>query len=175
MFIASQIALKNLKICKESSITSYSLVIGLVTYAIIYFYILFYNPDLLSVFNNFIIYIIGIDILLSAFYYSTQSIEVNDDLSDSIETESEIDLIENVTDNDELSIVEDDIEELEDNVEPIKPVEPVELEMEVVETLNVEESEQNAFEKDLLDRIEVGEINNQVKKRGRKKKETLQI
>lgn len=169
MFIASQLALKKLDLCKESSITSYSLVIGLVTYAIIYFYILFYKPDLMSLFNNFIIYIIGLDMLLATFYYTIGTKEHSNsqpenELGSDTESDLELDLIENITDADDIDIendIEDDIEEdIEDDIEEADQIE------EVVENLIEEPSEQNAFEKDLLDTIERTEV----KKRGRKKK-----
>lgn len=69
MFIVSQLVLRNAKMCFPSSIPSYSVAIGLVLYATIYLYLLFYYEDYISVFNKFIIYIIGIDLLLSAFYH----------------------------------------------------------------------------------------------------------
>lgn len=69
MFILSQILLKQINICNNNSVTTYSIAIGLIIYTSIYLYLLFYNDEYLSVFNKFIIYIIGIDLLLSAFYY----------------------------------------------------------------------------------------------------------
>jgi hypothetical protein len=60
--------------CVSSSIPSYSVAIGLVLYASIYLYLLFYHEDYIGIFNRFIIYIVGIDLLLSAFYH----LSVND-------------------------------------------------------------------------------------------------
>lgn len=72
--------------CVPSSIPSYSVAIGLVLYAAIYLYLLFYHEDYIGIFNKFIIYIIGVDLLLSAFYYlsandTTQSNELSHDLN----------------------------------------------------------------------------------------------
>lgn len=69
MFILSQYILKHIKVCNFTDITTYSIAIGLIIYTSIYLYLLFYNNELLSIFNKFIIYIISIDLLLSTFYY----------------------------------------------------------------------------------------------------------
>lgn len=69
MFIVSQLVLRNAKMCVPSSTPSYSVAIGLVLYATIYLYLLFYYEDYIGIFNKFIIYVIGIDLLLSGFYH----------------------------------------------------------------------------------------------------------
>jgi len=67
MFILSQIALHKSGI-SSNSVPSYSVATGLLIYAVIYMYILYYHSEYASMFNKFVIYIIGIDLLLSAFY-----------------------------------------------------------------------------------------------------------
>jgi hypothetical protein len=77
MFILSQYILKHLNICNFTDITTYSIAIGLIIYTSIYLYLLFYNNELLSIFNKFIIYIISIDLLLSTFYYLNNETQYN--------------------------------------------------------------------------------------------------
>lgn len=62
-FFLSQLYCKNKKIN-----TTYSIGLGLVFYSAFYLYFLFYNNDLLPFFNNSLIYIVGIDLLLTTFY-----------------------------------------------------------------------------------------------------------
>ena len=73
MFIISQSILNKSKLCNFESISTYSIASGMVVYASIYLYLLFYNNEYLSLFNKFIIYIVGIDLLLSTFYYFNSS------------------------------------------------------------------------------------------------------
>jgi hypothetical protein len=67
-------------ICKNKSIdTTYSIGIGLVFYASLYIYFLFFNSELLPFFTNTLIYVIGIDLLLTTFYsYQDEQINEND-------------------------------------------------------------------------------------------------
>jgi hypothetical protein len=70
MFVISQYLLNASGTCKNvNQVSTYSIVTGLVLYASIYLYLLFYNEEYLNIFNKFIIYIIIIDLLLSTFYY----------------------------------------------------------------------------------------------------------
>lgn len=69
MFVLSQYLLNASGMCKTQQILSYSIALGLIVYSSIYLYLLFYNNDYLSIFNKFIIYIVVVDLLLSAFYY----------------------------------------------------------------------------------------------------------
>lgn len=70
MFVVSQYLLNVSGMCKNSQqISTYSIALGLILYSSIYLYILFYNNEYLSIFNKFIIYIVIVDLLLSAFYY----------------------------------------------------------------------------------------------------------
>jgi hypothetical protein len=73
MFVISQFALHKSNMCKFNNISTYAIASGLIVYASIYLYLLFYNNDYVSLFNKFIIYIIGIDLLLSTFYYFNTS------------------------------------------------------------------------------------------------------
>ena len=69
MFVLSQYLLNASGMCKTQQILSYSIALGLILYSSIYLYLLFYNDEYLSIFNKFIIYIVVVDLLLSAFYY----------------------------------------------------------------------------------------------------------
>ena len=73
MFVISQVILHKSNMCKVDNISTYAIATGLVIYAAIYLYLLFYNNEYISLFNKFIIYIIGIDLLLSTFYYFNTS------------------------------------------------------------------------------------------------------
>ena len=128
MFIISQYLLNNLSTTDLEYTSIYAIGIGLVVYACIYLYFLFYNEEFLSIFNKFIIYIIGIDLLLSSFYYARNknSLEYNqvgnsDNISDNISDETvsvdevdidddiEVDIDENILDEHQFNI-ESDIE-----------------------------------------------------------------
>jgi hypothetical protein len=117
MFIISQYLLNNLSSNKLEYTSIYAIAIGLVVYACIYLYFLFYNEEFLSIFNKFIIYIIGIDLLLSSFYYANtknsleyKQIENSDNFSDDTVSEAE-----NIFE--EEDIFEEDIFEEEDILE----------------------------------------------------------
>jgi hypothetical protein len=69
MFIISQYLLHKSKLCSSDNISTYSIAVGLIIYSSIYLYLLYYNNDFLFIFNKFIIFIIGIDLLLSTFYH----------------------------------------------------------------------------------------------------------
>uniref|UniRef100_A0A6C0DWD0 Transmembrane protein n=1 Tax=viral metagenome TaxID=1070528 RepID=A0A6C0DWD0_9ZZZZ len=73
MFIVSQILLNQTNVCETKNISTYAIALGLTTYAIVYVYMLFYNTEGMSSFNNYIFYLIGIDLFLSAFYSYYQS------------------------------------------------------------------------------------------------------
>jgi len=66
MFIVSQFLLHKLNI---TNVSTYSIAIGLALYAGIYLYILYYQNDYIFLFNKVLIYLIGLDLLLSAFYH----------------------------------------------------------------------------------------------------------
>ena len=77
MFIISQYALQKSNACNNVDISTYSIVTGLVIYGGIYLYFLFYNNEYLSLFNKFVVYILGIDLLLSTFYTYNTNINEN--------------------------------------------------------------------------------------------------
>lgn len=94
MFVVSQFILNKSGICKNQQL--YSIALGLILYSSVYLYILFYNNEYLNIFNNFIMYIVIIDLLLSAFYYfsiqnthSIDLIEANEDNEDDEDDEEE--------------------------------------------------------------------------------------
>lgn len=103
MFVLSQYLLNASGMCKTQQILSYSIALGLILYSSIYLYLLFYNEEYLSIFNKFIIYIVVVDLLLSAFYYFNIQ-EKNDAPKLQIKSKEELD-----NDSDE----EDDDEEIE--------------------------------------------------------------
>lgn len=150
MFIISQYLLNNLSSTDLEYTSIYAIGIGLVVYACIYLYFLFYNEEFLSIFNKFIIYIIGIDLLLSSFYYAHnknsleyKQVENSDNISDNISDETvsvdEDDIeddnfehhihTEDLLENDEFNI-ESDVESnlhvsVDDNVDVQENVEPL--------------------------------------------------
>jgi hypothetical protein len=70
MFAISQVILNTTGAFKNiNQISTYSIITGLVLYASIYLYLLFYNEEYVNIFNKFVIYVIMIDLLLSIFYY----------------------------------------------------------------------------------------------------------
>jgi hypothetical protein len=69
MFIISQYLLHKSNLCNSDNISTYSIAVGLLIYSSIYLYLLYYNNEFLFIFNKFIIFIIGIDLLLSTFYH----------------------------------------------------------------------------------------------------------
>ena len=72
MFIISQYILKQSNMIPDlMTMTTYSVVSGIVIYAGLYAYILLYNKSLLPFFNKIITYVVGVDVLLSMIYYYT--------------------------------------------------------------------------------------------------------
>jgi hypothetical protein len=160
MFIASQLALRTTS-CVSSSIPSYSVAIGILLYASIYLYILFYHNEYISVFNKFIIYIVGIDLLLSAFYhmssneeppsnYSSFSQEIPNSETIQITSPSQDDIESDNTDaigsdtsseNNDISLF-DELEGIEELPEELDGIEELEQNVEVpveIEELTLEE------------------------------------
>ena len=78
MFILTQYLLKTLlnKNLSKNSLQTYTIITGLVVYTMFYSYFLIYNTELLPYFNKIIIYIVGIDLLLTAFYNYCFNIEL---------------------------------------------------------------------------------------------------
>lgn len=163
MFIISQYLLNNLNMGKLENISIYAIGIGLVVYACIYLYFLFYNDEYVSLFNKFIIYIIGIDLLLSSFYYShnknsldytnTEKLsDQEDDLSDESNISEEYEI------NDEISHHLHDIEGLDvDDVEEtdLESNYEVEAEAEAEDVLEAEEKIDIKVEDEAKDKIDV--------------------
>lgn len=72
MFIISQYILKQSNVVPDlMTMTTYSIVSGIVIYASLYAYILLYHKSLLPFFNKIIAYVVGVDVLLSMIYYYT--------------------------------------------------------------------------------------------------------
>ena len=70
MFIISQYILKKSNLIPDIiTVSTYSSVIGIIIYASIYIYFLTYNREILPFFNKIIIYIVGVDLLLSIIYF----------------------------------------------------------------------------------------------------------
>lgn len=122
MFIFSQLLLNFYK-CNKNNIPSYSIVVGLLLYATIYLYILYKHTDYIVLFNKFIIYIVGVDLLISSVYYLSNNSFKNNNFSNLTFTPipSSLPKIEtNDTENNYDSDVSDDelLEtDVEDNVE----------------------------------------------------------
>ncbi len=91
MFILSQLILNISGTYKTQQILSYSIILGLIIYSSIYLYFLFYNNEYLNIFNKFLIYIVMIDLLLSAFYYFNLGDHDENDESDETEASNESD------------------------------------------------------------------------------------
>ena len=70
MFVISQFILHKSNFSNLENTSTYSIALGLIVYLSIYLYILFYNADLIYIFNKFIIFIVGIDLLFSTLYYN---------------------------------------------------------------------------------------------------------
>jgi hypothetical protein len=166
MFVISQFVLHKSNMCKFDNISTYAIGSGLIVYAAIYLYLLFYNNDYVSLFNKFIIYIIGIDLLLATFYYfntsskSEQSYDLNNyqqipnvellnvtNTTNNQESDSDDDSISNEEESD-FEVETEDCEteqklEMEEIIpQPVKTEELDELqtiESEQIQTVNTEQ------------------------------------
>lgn len=78
MFIISQYFLSKSSVCYPSSVQIYSIALGIILYAAFYMYIMFYNNQYLGIFNKYIIYIVGADLLLSSVYFKAEDQSVNE-------------------------------------------------------------------------------------------------
>ena len=185
MFILSQLLLKNTKLCIEESITTYSIMIGVIMYASIYSYILLYNSEYLQIFNKFIIFIISIDLLLSVFFHYnslsntnnntflhnncvnlfTQSPEYADNIDEfDVQTDSsdvESDVVSQLTEDN----IDDYINELDNNVEIEVEVDDVfdAIQDSVQDSVTVQDTLQDTAEMDNLhDEAIEGQLLNQL-------------
>jgi hypothetical protein len=73
MFSVSQVLLEKFKLTGTDNVVTYSIVIGISLYAGIYAYLLFKQPELLPMFNKFILFVVGIDCLISTILYIRQN------------------------------------------------------------------------------------------------------
>ena len=115
--------------CKNKQInTTYSIGLGLVFYSAFYLYFLFYNNELLPFFNNILIYIVGIDLLLTTFY--SYKVDDTEQFEDNYELQQDL--------PDELP--EEDLQEElhEDLTEDLTETLPNELQEELTEELTEE-------------------------------------
>lgn len=150
MFIISQYLLHKSKLCNSDNISTYSIAVGLIIYSSIYLYFLYYNNDFLFIFNKFIIFIIGIDLLLSTFYhFNNENIQKLNNDNDDLNFEESC-LIENNNKIQEyLSISDDELTEDFDedfDEEIVQDNESENLEEEIVqdnESENLEEQIQD--------------------------------
>jgi hypothetical protein len=71
LFLASQVLLSKTTVAQNhNTLVSYSVGVGLGAYACLYLYVLFFQEVYVQAFTKFFIYIIVLDLLLSAFYFS---------------------------------------------------------------------------------------------------------
>lgn len=91
MFLLSNFILKNTGVVKSSSaISTYSIAIGMVIYAALYVYILFYHQDKLAFFNTILIYVVSFDLLLSSALYNKQVLDTKNENKNENEMSSEM-------------------------------------------------------------------------------------
>jgi hypothetical protein len=141
MFLVSQYTLEQSNVCKSANqISTYSVALGLILYASIYLYLLFYNNEYLDIFNKFIVYIVIIDLLLSAFYY----MKIQSDKKKLLKSEIEDD------ESDEDTEYEDDESDIKDDESDIKDESDVNQEHPITE-MTLEE----CFGTDLQDNQEL--------------------
>jgi hypothetical protein len=94
--------------------STYAFVIGLVIYSALYLYFLFYNTELLPFYNNILIYVISLDLLLTAFYsytYTSRKFTTLSDLEQNQENNDNDDI--DPSEHDDVSIVYDNVSESE--------------------------------------------------------------
>jgi len=153
MFIISQYLLHKSNLCNLDNISTYSIAVGLLIYSSIYLYLLYYNNEFLFIFNKFIIFIIGIDLLLSTFYhfnnnqtqlYNKQDTITNQDTKIEDTKMQDIYLDESNNKIQEHLIISDDelTEDFDENLD-----EEVELDNDS-ENFNLEQDEQLQLEQD---------------------------
>jgi hypothetical protein len=115
-------------ICKNKNIdTTYSIGLGLVFYAALYLYFLFFNNSLLPFFTNTLIYLIGIDLLLTSFYSFKES-----------ESQHHFEI--------EQEELQEELQEIEDDVSDI-----IEIEMETMDTTETKATDTEATDTEATD------------------------
>jgi len=122
MFALSQLFLEKFKIVKHN-VQTFSIIIGLVLYASIYLYLLYTNNEYFTFYNNFGIYIILIDLLISGFiFYKNNKLHMsNSDLveflnyseNEDLNSENDTYLNSEYDENDDEN--DDDIDDKEEN------------------------------------------------------------
>ena len=148
MFIISQYLLHKSNLCNSDNISTYSIAVGLLIYSSIYLYLLYYNNEFLFIFNKFIIFLIGIDLLLFTFYHfnnnQTQLYNKQDTITNQDTKIQDIYLDESNNKIQEHLIISDDelTEDFDENLD-----EEVELDNDS-ENFNLEQDEQLQLEQD---------------------------
>lgn len=172
MFIVSQYLLHKTNVCRTDNISTYAIASGLVIYASIYLYLLFYNNEYLSLFNKFIIYIIGIDLLLSTFYV------FNNTKSNTLQVESSHPNVyvinqDQQSDNDSDSL--DDENDQESDFE-VESEEQIDIEMETIEPTETNEIiQEEVTEQEEITEQEVQKPENKVQEQDEQTEQTEQV
>lgn len=169
MIFISHYLLKNFSSYTEVNIQTYSIVIGLLIYASTYLYLLFNHYDYISLFNKFLIYVVGVDLLLSTFMSKkTSSYETLEHCDEHFSSKSDSDKLSNYSDTDysldnsdlssefekessEAEVAEEDVEieveeEVEGDIEKVQEEVQEEAEAEVEE--EVQEVQEDTNKKD---------------------------
>lgn len=177
MFFFSLTLLDQFKLFRNvHTLTSYSILVAILLYAIIYVYLLFYQPDSINLFTKFIIYVVGVDLILSMLYYYNIQNQPHSTVGGVDDTDSESyvsDVPEEAPDVPEEAPVEPE----ESAVEPEEaPVEPEEAVVEPVEVDPIDvplpEDSESAWTKQIEETLILDKIEDLViphKKRGRPK------
>ena len=179
-------------ICKNKEIdTTYSIGLGLVFYASLYLYFLFFNNSLLPFFTNTLIYFVGIDLLLTSFFSfkETESQHFGNDLDfdnefefDNLIEKEEEEFKDDVSDIIEVSLVDTDTYTkkdvlIEDVTEDVTEEDVTEEDVTEDVTENVTEDETEEIDDTLSTMFKEYEQTEETvivkPKRGRKKKVTI--
>ena len=155
MFIISQYLLNISGTCKNiNQISTYSIITGLILYASIYLYLLFYNDEYLSIFNKFLIYIIVVDLLLSTFYYFNlqksfkyDTMNIEEYKKSQNVSDFDVESLESV----DMSLVDDEISEESEQQEELQ-------EEKLQEELQEEEFQQEELQQEELQQEEFQEL-----------------
>ena len=138
MFLLSNFVLNSIGASKSSSaVATYSIASGLIIYAGIYLYVLFYHQEKLAFLNTILIYVVSIDLLLSGALYNKQVIDDTKRDDEDSDVSSEIDNSEDelvASDESFDSDEEADDEEAEDEEDEEEEVDVVKDELLDVET-----------------------------------------
>lgn len=161
MFIISHVALSKSGLCNPRSIPSYSVAVGLVFYAVMYMYILYNHSEYAGVFNKFVIYIVGVDLLLSAFYHFSSNQDTNP--APTIDNEEDDDDEDTTEESTEESGQEEQVDELveqqveqqvDDQVEQqVEELVEQQVEEQVIEQVEEQVVEQQLGEQQVDERV----------------------